>query len=296
MSRLSFVIRKMALTVFGKSLSKSIDLLEKFYFCNLIIKTMEATSSIIITVLAALLTGGFLMLTIENVHLSASVTDRYYSVMKPFCHRLTNYINFINMVRYHFRFKKTDNDYTNDLKHIIDEITKFKGQSEIGLDISPSSFSAKELEEFCETNIGNVWYYLSEKWNYIKDDMWFENNGIDDITKEFLCEVSSKYQDDEINFKLVANMSDDFYRNIYQPIQLVPYQYENWQTIEKWFRIMNIISIITNLLSIMCIALFEQRFFNCIYHIILMVNVLSFLVVYVLYMVIDKKSRRIIRV
>ena len=196
---------------------------------------MDISPSVVITVLAALLTGGFLILTIENVHLSASVSDRYYSVMKPFFHKLTKYVEFIKMVRYHFRFQQTNNEYAQDLKQIIDTIANLKRQSVVGLDISGSAFTAKELDDFCEKTIGNVWYFASEKWNLIKDDVGFDNKNIDDITIEYLNEVSEKYKGCDINIELIANVSDDFDRNIYQPIQNVPFQFEEWEELEKEF-------------------------------------------------------------
>ena len=50
---------------------------------------MMINEDYIITLLSAILTGGFLMLFIESQKLSASVIDRFQGIMKPFYHKLS---------------------------------------------------------------------------------------------------------------------------------------------------------------------------------------------------------------
>ena len=52
---------------------------------------MEEQVSIIISIIVALLTGGFIILFLENQHVGANVIERYHFVMQPFMHRLSNY-------------------------------------------------------------------------------------------------------------------------------------------------------------------------------------------------------------
>ena len=52
---------------------------------------MEEQVSIIIPIIVALLTGGFIILFLENQHVGASVIERYHFIMQPFMHRLSNY-------------------------------------------------------------------------------------------------------------------------------------------------------------------------------------------------------------
>ena len=49
---------------------------------------MEEQVSIIITIIVALLTGGFIILFLENQHVGANVIERYHFVMQPFINTL----------------------------------------------------------------------------------------------------------------------------------------------------------------------------------------------------------------
>lgn len=51
---------------------------------------MENQISNIITILTALLTGGFLMLFIENQQITTYVIERLHQRMNPFFHSFTN--------------------------------------------------------------------------------------------------------------------------------------------------------------------------------------------------------------
>ncbi len=257
---------------------------------------MTISPEIILTVLSALLTGGFLILAIEIFHLSASVSDRYYSVMKPFYHKLTNYVGFMSFMQLHFSFQKTDNEYALSLKRIINDIAALSEKIVLGINIPTTALSPKELDDICEYSIGNVWYYLSEKWNYIKDVVIFDDRYIDDIAKECLGEISDKYKESEINLELIANVSDDFDRNIYQPIQEVPFQFEKWVKIEKEFRSLSSSSVFFILFSILIIALLGQSISYILLSAILITNVLIFVFVFSVYIDMDKKSKIIIRI
>lgn len=57
---------------------------------------MENQISNIITILTALLTGGFLMLFIENQQITTYVIERLHQRMNPFFHSFTNYVKFVS--------------------------------------------------------------------------------------------------------------------------------------------------------------------------------------------------------
>ena len=83
---------------------------------------MEEQVSIIITIIVALLTGGFIILFLENQHVGANVIERYHFVMQPFMHRLSNYFKFLSSAKVYFSInrgtKKDDAEYVflfNDL-------------------------------------------------------------------------------------------------------------------------------------------------------------------------------------
>ena len=62
---------------------------------------MEEQVSIIVTVLAALLTGGFLMIFIESQQVANNMAERFHFIMRPFFHSFTNYARFISSWKSH---------------------------------------------------------------------------------------------------------------------------------------------------------------------------------------------------
>lgn len=63
---------------------------------------MEEQISIIVPIIVALLTGGFIILFLENQHVGDNVIERYHFVMKPFMHRLSNYFKFLSSAKVYF--------------------------------------------------------------------------------------------------------------------------------------------------------------------------------------------------
>ena len=63
---------------------------------------MEEQVSIIVTVLAALLTGGFLMIFIESQQVANNMAERFHFIMRPFFHSFTNYARFISSFKIYF--------------------------------------------------------------------------------------------------------------------------------------------------------------------------------------------------
>lgn len=128
---------------------------------------MEEQVSIIITIIVALLTGGFIILFLENQHVGANVIERYHFVMQPFMHRLSNYFKFLSSAKAHFSInkgtKKDDAEYVFLFNDLMDRLGRFAYPCIMsGQDYPVSKFSAKQLQEICE-DINNVWYYWDRK-------------------------------------------------------------------------------------------------------------------------------------
>ena len=56
----------------------------------------EQQISNLATILAALLTGGFLMMFIESQQVARNMAERFHFIMRPFFHSFTNYARFIS--------------------------------------------------------------------------------------------------------------------------------------------------------------------------------------------------------
>lgn len=54
---------------------------------------MEPQLEIAITILSALLTGGFILFFIENQHIEKEVADIFKSIMNPYYSKLGDYLN-----------------------------------------------------------------------------------------------------------------------------------------------------------------------------------------------------------
>lgn len=67
---------------------------------------MEEQVSIIVSIITALLTGGFIILFLENQHVGATVIERYHFILQPFMHRLSNYFKFLSSAKIYFSIKR----------------------------------------------------------------------------------------------------------------------------------------------------------------------------------------------
>lgn len=218
-----------------------------------------AELSIIISILAALLTGGFLMIFIESQKVAGSVTERFHFVMNPFFRSFSSYVKFISSFKTCFTFKITkDSDYIKRLKENVEKIGGLGGQSIIsGQDYPADYFTAKELDSICKT-INNIWYLIDGNQSYIDKHLEFDSRHsemFNQHTKDYLEGISTKYKGMPLTKDMLAKVSGDFFVDIYQPIQDVLFEYEFWQKKEKEFKILILATIVFTLLTMMFILL-----------------------------------------
>lgn len=220
---------------------------------------MTEQISIIITILAALLTGGFLMVFIESQQVSSSVSERFHFVMNPFCHSFSNYVKFISSFKTCFRFNKTeDSPSLKELKNNIDELSRLGGKSIMsGQDYSADYFNAKELDSICN-KINNIWYLIDNKRSVIYNRLIFDSNHAElfsEHTRRYLEAISPKYEGAKLTRDTLANVSGEFFTEIYQPIQHILPHYEHWKQKEKRFKILTLVTVGFTLLTMMLILL-----------------------------------------
>jgi hypothetical protein len=218
-----------------------------------------AELSIIISILAALLTGGFLMIFIESQKVAGSVADRFHFVMNPFFRSFSNYVKFISSFKTCFTFKVTkDSEYIKRLKDNVDTVAGLGGKSIVsGRDYPADYFTAKELDSICKT-INNIWYLIDGKQNYIDKHLDFDSRHaqmFSEQSKNYLEAISPKYKEMPLTKDTLANVSGNFFVEIYQPIQHILPQYEFWQRKEKEFKILILVTIIFTLVTMMLILL-----------------------------------------
>lgn len=188
---------------------------------------MENQITNIITILTALLTGGFLMLFIENQQITTYVIERLHQRMNPFFHSFTNYVKFVSSFESCFSWKKCTTSYMKSMKQCVEDISKYGGKAIIsGQDFSIYSFSATDLDSICE-KINGIWYYEDKNISDFNDNVSFDENhakNFGEYSLEYLRGISPKYNRERLTKSLLPKVSGDFYVDIYQPIQNVLYE------------------------------------------------------------------------
>lgn len=219
---------------------------------------MEEQVSIIITILAALLTGGFIMLFIESQQIGRNVTERFDFIMNPFFHGFSNYLKFVSFYSSAYHFKGYNDSYINKLQSLIEDITGLAHTPIITGQNYPSDyFKADELNSICE-KINNIWYYFDRQHDHVYNNLDFDSNTVThfkDRINGYLTEISSKYRDLPLTKYLLGKVSGDFFTDFYQPIQHICYDYEYWQKKEREFKVLIATTVVFTLLTMILILL-----------------------------------------
>lgn len=259
---------------------------------------MENQITNIITILTALLTGGFLMLFIENQQTTTYVIERLHQRMNPFFHSFTNYVKFVSSFKSCFSWKKCTTSYMKSMKQCVEEISKYGGKAIIsGQDFSIYSFNATELDSICE-KINGIWYYEDKNISDFNNNVGFDENhakNFGEYSLEYLKGISPKYNRERLTKSLLPKVSGDFYVDIYQPIQNVLHEYEYWMKKDKYFKNLSFVTISGNILFMLVLLMFHQYLPICVAY--LLCIICSGLLIYELYELIriEKLAKEIMR-
>ena len=167
---------------------------------------MENQISNIITILTALLTGGFLMLFIENQQITTYVIERLHQRMNPFFHSFTNYVKFVSSFESCYIWRKCTSSYMKCLKQYVKDISIYGGKAiTSGQDFSIYSFSATELDSICE-KINGIWYYKDKNISDFNANVGFDENhakNFGEYSLEYLRGISPKYNRERLTKALL---------------------------------------------------------------------------------------------
>lgn len=189
---------------------------------------MSSQIEIAITILSALLTGGFILFFVENQHVESEVIRRYHSIMDPYYHKLSLYLKFVYFINYRMRYADLNDGYVRDFKSIIEKLSKLGSTIHVsGKDMSYQK--SKQLESLNRI-INNVWYF-NDKNHFIRENIYLDSTQIFPDTQlfEVLSELSGKYINQSIDKNLLPKVSGDFYCEIWEPVDNVTYEFEKWQ-------------------------------------------------------------------
>lgn len=218
---------------------------------------MEVQTGYVITLLTTLLAGGMLVVLVENLHISSTLTDRFYNKMQPFMHKLTCYVRFVDRFKNGIKYIDPSQEYVAKLQSTINQIEKLATAYIIsGKDLVMSQFSADSLDKFCESVINNVWYLLSEKYNMVIPYISYDNvsnSHNEKIIRKEIAGIKSEYDNETIDLPLLEMVSGEFFTDIYMPINQVFYEFEYWEKMSKRIIHHSVIAIAFTLCSIIAI-------------------------------------------
>lgn len=219
---------------------------------------MEEQVSIIITILAALLTGGFLMIFIESQQVANNMAERFHFIMHPFFHSFTNYARFISSFKSCFSFREVEKEgYMKRLKDDLEQISRIGGKSIIaGQEFPVDYFTGKQLDSVCKT-INDIWYCIDNDYHGFQKIEFDTHHAemFSEHTISYIEEISPKYKGIKLTKDLLGKVSGDFYVDFYQPIEHILPHYEYWLKKEKEFKIIAMITIIITLLTMLILLL-----------------------------------------
>ena len=189
-------------------------------------------SDSMLQILVEFVFGTLVLLLIESIHLSSSVNERYLRHMKPFYHRLSNYFRFVGSFSPFLHVSDPNAEYVKELLALIERMRRYANYCiTSGKDYPVSYFKPEELDYICEDGINNIWYYMSEKYNYVIPYLSYDVEKaklLNEIGKNYLHEVSVKYDGLEWNTSLLMQVSGDFYVFEWKPIENYPTEYASW--------------------------------------------------------------------
>ncbi len=264
---------------------------------------MEEQVSIIVPIITALLTGGFIILFLENQHIGSNVIERYHFIMQPFMHRLSNYFKFLSSAKSYFSIKKNtkkdEAEYVLKFNALMDDLGHYAHPCIMsGQDYPASNFSAIQLQRLCE-DINNVWYYWDNKRNYMIEYCSYDSERAErfgKFTREYLNEVFlHKYDEQKMSLDLISDVSGTFFTEVYEPIQNVPFEYEYWCKQERIFQTTTFCTIGLCLVTLIVILLLRYFVPLCIINLLTVFSIIS--LVYSLYKfaILEHLSRKLFR-
>lgn len=189
---------------------------------------MEYTSihSAIISILSAVITGGFVLIFVEISNRKNRENDKYRQLMTPFMQKLSAYFKYINWVYGHITNPKPDTETEKQFKNLLRiELGKYGSELIVGGgNYDVDTFRAEELENICQ-KINHVWY-MYDRYS-LERLTWNNDYSINkELVEKELAVLKQSYLSMPESVSKIAKVSGEFYTDEYQPIQYEPYRHE----------------------------------------------------------------------
>jgi len=217
------------------------------------------SSDVIIPLLCSLLTGGFLLLFIENQNVEKDVSDRYLRLMKPFYHKLTKFIHFAYEVNCAIRYKDKEGEYVPQLKAISDRFDRLEMDCAFnGGDIT--IMKAGKIESICN-DINRLWAFYDKGWIVTENITLDEDERYETRIKMAMSDFPRKFRDLPYDKNLLPTIAGNFYAEEWLPVQNHTGNYESWQRKSKKCNYIVLSSIIATMATLL-IVLFLGELLN----------------------------------
>lgn len=184
----------------------------------------ESHLSLAITILTTMIIGGCLIVLVENQHIKGEIASRYYSIMRPFYHKLALYAKFAQQCMLALstiddegkRYKKLLQDKTKDINKVA--------YTAIITGKDNPYLKAKELDSICN-DVNGIWYCFDRNYD-MYSHLTFSNKFLIDEIRKALIEYDRSLLNEPIDLNLFSKVSGDFFVKEWQPIDNVPGRYE----------------------------------------------------------------------
>lgn len=218
-----------------------------------------------LTILSAIITGGFVLVYVELSNKRNRHNDRYEQMMLPFMHKLTSYFKFVSWCRNCIKYPKPNerNEGEKQFHDLVHELGGYGGRAIVsGGDYSIDKFSANQIYDL--SNKANQIWYIRDRMNPCR--LEWQHSGLNDeeyIHRE-LTEVFPHYAMQNINLDLFTKVSFEFFVEVYQPIEYDTYYHEVYlsllrrQTYFVSFAVVYVLILLASMLFISLPALVIQ--------------------------------------
>ena len=250
---------------------------------------MASKIEIACNILTTLLTGGFVLLFIEILHLEKDVINNFRSTMLPYYNKLSHYVRYAHY--YRVSLSRCETNLAIDIMKHIDNICKLCNEA--------LPFGA-ELDFKSDYELKEINHSLHELWELLDNNRYFTIEGatfnFSDTADDALATLNPELvRGAEHNLCLFHQVSGDLYSKTWQPVQYCTENYEYWQKLIIHFRRMSLISIGISLTSLIIIFILYENIPYWLLLTLVLISVALFLVCLAIMIYSSKKSEAVVK-
>ena len=182
--------------------------------------------SIGLAILTSIITGGFVLVFVEIGNRKNRENDCHDGILTPFMHKLSSFFRFVNWCKSQVIYPNDINGNEEEFRSLVNMMAKYGVNLIIrGGYYTLDSFTARELNDIA-LQINNIWYYHNKMHPCrLEWEGRVPYDGTDYIAKE-LKEINPVYLTEKQGISLLAKVSEDFYVDVYQPVEYESFKYE----------------------------------------------------------------------